>query len=42
MIRFIDRKEEMEILGRDWKSQKSEFVVVFGRRRIGKTTLLNC
>lgn len=41
MIRFIDRKEELEILERDWKSQKSEFVVVFGRRRIGKTTLLN-
>jgi len=41
MIRFVDRIAELETLERDWNSRKSEFVVVFGRRRIGKTTLLN-
>ena len=41
MIRFIDRVEELEVLERDWKSQKNGFIVLFGRRRIGKTTLLN-
>ena len=41
MIRFIDRKEELKMLNEDWKRQENAFVVVYGRRRIGKTTLLN-
>ncbi len=41
MIRFIDRIEEIKVLEKDWRSKKNEFIVVFGRRRIGKTTLLN-
>lgn len=41
MIRFIDRLDELDILERDWKSQRNGFVVLFGRRRIGKTALLN-
>ncbi len=41
MIRFINRIEELKILENDWKVQRNEFVVIFGRRRIGKTTLLN-
>lgn len=41
MIRFIDRIEEMKILEKDWNSQKNAFIVVLGRRRIGKTTLIN-
>ena len=40
MIRFIDREEEIKLLERDWKSSKNAFVVVFGRRRIGKTRLI--
>ena len=41
MLRFINRVEELGVLERDWSSQKHGFIVIFGRRRIGKTTLLN-
>jgi AAA+ ATPase superfamily predicted ATPase len=40
MIRFINRKNELETLEKDWISGDSGFIVVFGRRRIGKTRLL--
>lgn len=39
MIRFINRKKELEILDNLWKL-KNCFVVVYGRRRIGKTRLI--
>lgn len=39
-MKFIDRTEELETLERDWKNSKDAFIVVAGRRRIGKTTLL--
>ncbi len=38
-MKFIDREREMEILGREWKNRPS-FVVLYGRRRVGKTRLL--
>ena len=41
MIRFIDRDKELDVLDRAWNSDKSEFIVLYGRRRVGKTTLLN-
>ncbi len=31
----------MKVLEKDWKSKGNGFVVVFGRRRIGKSTLIN-
>jgi AAA+ ATPase superfamily predicted ATPase len=37
---FIGRKTELELLESDYASRKSEFCVVYGRRRIGKSTLL--
>ncbi|MDE6559942.1 MAG: ATP-binding protein [Muribaculaceae bacterium] len=36
----IGRKEEIEKLKKAYNSDKSEFVVVYGRRRIGKTFLI--
>ncbi|BAA29934.1 AAA family ATPase [Pyrococcus horikoshii] len=36
---FIDRKRELAILEREWKNTPS-FVVIYGRRRVGKTRLL--
>lgn len=36
----IGRKEEIEKLKRAYDSDRSEFVVVYGRRRIGKTFLI--
>ena len=40
MIRFIDRKDELKELSRDDKNSENAFVVLYGRRRIGKTRLL--
>jgi len=33
----IGRKEEIATLERLYKSQKSEFIAIYGRRRVGKS-----
>jgi len=38
---FIDREEELKALEERWKSKKAEFMVLYGRRRVGKTELIN-
>ncbi len=38
--KFIGRTTELEILKSKYSSDNSEFIVVYGRRRIGKTTLI--
>ncbi len=38
-LNFIDREREIEILAREWENRPS-FVVLYGRRRVGKTRLL--
>ncbi|HHV62407.1 MAG TPA: ATP-binding protein [Firmicutes bacterium] len=37
---FIDRESELAALNRLWASDKPEFFIVYGRRRVGKTELL--
>lgn len=37
---FVDREQEFEFLEKHYNSGSAEFVVVYGRRRIGKTELL--
>jgi AAA+ ATPase superfamily predicted ATPase len=37
----IGRKSELEILDTVFQSNKSEFVILYGRRRVGKTFLIN-
>jgi len=37
---FVGREVEMEILNRCYGSGKFEFITVYGRRRVGKTTLI--
>lgn len=37
---FVGRKKEMEKLERMYKSKRFEFAVIYGRRRVGKTTLI--
>lgn len=39
MIRFINREDELRILKEDY-SRENAFIVVYGRRRIGKTRLI--
>lgn len=40
-MKLIARNREIQELSRLYKSKRSEFVVVYGRRRIGKTFLVN-
>lgn len=37
---FIGRKSELDLVNRLWQSNKSELIILYGRRRIGKTRLL--
>ncbi|MFZ5831579.1 MAG: AAA family ATPase, partial [Planctomycetota bacterium] len=39
-MEFIDRESELELLGRHLKRRGAGLFVVYGRRRIGKTALL--
>ena len=38
---FVAREEELVILESQYKKNSSTFVAVYGRRRIGKTELVN-
>ena len=40
MKEFIDRKNEMDFLEREYASKSASFVVLYGRRRTGKTALI--
>ena len=37
---FVDREEELEVLENRYKSKKPEFIIIYGRRRVGKTELI--
>ncbi|BAA30074.1 496aa long hypothetical protein [Pyrococcus horikoshii OT3] len=37
---FIDRKKELGLLEERLKSGKAQFIVIYGRRRVGKTALI--
>ncbi len=37
---FVNRKRELEFLESKWVEDKAQLIIVYGRRRIGKTTLL--
>lgn len=41
MKKFVDRFQELGTLENEYNSNSSSFVVLYGRRRIGKTELLN-
>ena len=38
---FIGRERELASLNKLYNSDKFEFVVLYGRRRVGKTALIN-
>lgn len=38
---FYGRREELRLLEEKYHSNRAEFIVIYGRRRIGKTELLN-
>lgn len=39
VVRFVNRKEEMTFLNKKWETNRAQFIVVYGRRRVGKTEL---
>ena len=39
-MRFINRKQELEALDKFWKDKSSQLVVIYGKRRVGKTELI--
>ena len=40
LLKFVNRIEEMDILKEKYQSNKPEFLIIYGRRRIGKTELI--
>jgi len=40
ILQFINRKTELDALEKAYRSPRSEFFVIYGRRRIGKTELM--
>lgn len=39
--KFIDREEELDFLENLWRTKSCSFIPVYGRRRVGKTELIN-
>jgi len=37
---FIDREQDLDFLERQWQATRSQLIVVYGRRRVGKTEIL--
>ncbi|MDD5616994.1 MAG: ATP-binding protein [Candidatus Methanoperedens sp.] len=40
MVRFIDREYELSLLNDAWNQEGAKFMVLYGRRRVGKTRLI--
>jgi len=38
---FVGRKSELKLLNEAYNSTKGELVVIYGRRRVGKSSLVN-
>ena len=39
-MKFINRKNELEFLEKQWREKKAQLIVVYGKRRVGKTELI--
>ena len=40
MQKFVDRKSEMDFLNKEYNKKESSLIILYGRRRIGKTSLI--
>jgi AAA+ ATPase superfamily predicted ATPase len=38
-MKFIDRVKELAFLEEKWKERKAQLVILWGKRRVGKTEL---
>lgn len=41
MSRFIDRNDELAVLEKEYAASRSSLVILYGRRRVGKTALIS-
>ena len=41
MKKFIDREDELATLENEYRREGSALVILYGRRRVGKTTLIS-
>src|SRR5579863_2287099 len=41
MTLFVDRRDELAWLAEDWPPVKAQFKILYGRRRVGKSALLD-
>lgn len=39
-MKFVDRKEELKLLDTEFSRKEASFVVIYGRRRVGKSALI--
>jgi len=39
--KFVDRNDELEFLNSHYKTKNPEFIIIYGRRRVGKITLIS-
>jgi len=39
-MEFIDREKELAFLEEKWKDQRAQLIILWGKRRIGKTELV--
>ena len=39
-MKFVDRKNELEFLNKEYSRKESSLIILYGRRRIGKTSLI--
>ena len=40
MEKFVDRKNEIDFLNQEYAKKESSLIILYGRRRIGKTSLI--
>ena len=40
MNKFVDRKNEREVLHQEYEQEAASLVILYGRRRVGKTALI--
>ena len=40
LLKFVNRGKDIEFLEERYNSRKGELVIIFGRRRVGKTELI--
>lgn len=41
MIQLIDRQEQIKCLENEYRKQSASLIIIYGRRRVGKTTLIS-